>query len=336
VSKIVTARRRAPRHDRDMRPLALCLLAACAGRAPTPAPFTLPATCSGPEYRALDFWLGEWEVRNADGSLDGTNEITPALGGCAVREAWTDVDGHNGESLFFYDRALARWKQVWVTTEGTWKEKTQIDAPAGGLRFQGRVPRPRGGAVLDRTTLSALPDGGVRQRIEVSRDDGATWEAWEGLYARRRPACDGPSRELDFWVGDWDLTIRARKAPDRDDWEVARGRNQIARVLGGCSIEESFTADGPDKPWAGKSLSLWIAAEKRWRQTWVDDDGSYLTFAGGMEGKDMVLLGEPKARRMRMVFTDIARNSLLWRWEATTDGGKTWSPMLVIEYKRRG
>src|SRR5262249_50029810 len=159
--------------DRRMRWPALlaCLAAACAGRAPaTGAPFALSG-CSGPEYRALDFWLGQWEVRNADGSVGGTNDITPILGGCAVREAWTDVAGHRGESVFFYDRALTRWKQVWVTTEGTWKEKTQVDAPAGALRFQGHVPRPRGGVVLDRTTLTALPDGRVRQRIEVSRDD---------------------------------------------------------------------------------------------------------------------------------------------------------------------
>ena len=319
----------------------LCLVA-CAGRAPAPAAaYKPPVSCAAPEYHALDFWLGEWEV-TADGKVDGHNIISPILGGCAVREAWTDVDGHKGESLFFYDRSLARWKQVWVTTEGTWKEKTQIDAPEpGALRFQGLVPRMRGGVVLDRTTLSRLPDGRVRQRIEVSRDDGATWEAWEGLYARAAPACDGAPRDLDFWVGEWDLVVRARTAPDRDEWDVAHGTNRIARVLGGCSIEESFTADGPDKPWAGKSLSIWVPADKRWRQTWVDDGGDYLTFAGGMDGKDMVLVGEPKVvggktRQMRMVFTDITPATLLWRWEGTTDGGKSWTPMLVIEYRRRG
>ncbi len=42
-----------------------------------------------------------------------------------------------------------------------------------------------------------------------------------------------------------------------------------------------------------------------------------------------------KTRQMRMVFTDITPQSILWRWEATVDGGKTWSPMLVIEYRRR-
>ena len=27
---------------------------------------------------------------------------------------------------------------------------------------------------------------------------------------------------------------------------------------------------------------MWIPAEKRWRQTWVDDSGAYLAFTGGM------------------------------------------------------
>lgn len=149
----------------------------------------------------------------------------------------------------------------------------------------------------------------------------------------------GAQRELDFWLGDWEVVIRARQSPDSDEWATARGRNRIASILGGCAVEERFSADGPGKPWAGRSLSRWVQAERRWRQTWVDDSGSYLAFTGGMQGKDMVLLGEPSTRdgkrvQMRMIFTDIAASSLLWRWERTTDDGATWKPMMIIEYRR--
>jgi hypothetical protein len=42
----------------------------------------------------------------------------------------------------------------------------------------------------DRTTLTPLPDGRVRQLIETSNDDGRSWETrFEGFY-RRRPAGD--------------------------------------------------------------------------------------------------------------------------------------------------
>src|SRR5262249_40835517 len=159
--------------------------------------------------------------------------------------------------------------------------------------------------------------------------------------ARGAPGGGGRARVFDLGVGEGDLTTRARRPPDADGGARARGRTRISPGRGGCSIEEDFTADGPAKPWAGKSLSLWSPTEKRWRQTWVDDFGSYLTFVGGMDGKDMILVGEPKkidgkTRQMRMVFTDITANALVWRWERTTDGGTTWTPVLVIEYRRRG
>ena len=53
----------------------------------------------------------------------------------------------------------------------------------------------------------------------------------------------------------------------------------------------------------------------------------------------MVLVGEPFERdgkrvQMRMVFTDIAASSMLWRWERTVDGGATWTPQMLIEYRR--
>jgi hypothetical protein len=150
---------------------------------------------------------------------------------------------------------------------------------------------------------------------------------------------DQHHRELDFWLGDWDVAVRARKSPDGDEWAAARGVNRISSLLGGCAVEESFSADGPGQPWAGRSLSRWVESESRWRQAWVDDTGSFLAFTGGMQGKEMVLMGEPSVRdgktvQMRMVFTDIAADSLTWRWERTTDAGVTWTPMMVIDYRR--
>jgi len=159
-----------------MRWLVLVLMGTAGG------PYTVPESCSGAEYHALDFWLGDWKVTSPEGEKQGTNHIQAILGGCAIREQWTDVMGGQGESFFYYDRSLARWKQVWVTSRGTWKEKTQVDGPSGAVRFQGQVPRPKGGTVLDRTTLTPLPDGGVRQVIEVSADGGKTWQPWEGIY----------------------------------------------------------------------------------------------------------------------------------------------------------
>jgi hypothetical protein len=130
-----------------------------------------------------DFWVDRWEVFDPKGKKDGDNLIEKILASCAIVENGTEVDGSQGKSLFYYLRAQRRWKQVWVTDTGFVKEKTQLlDYPGPGVRFQGELPLPSGLVVLDRTTLSVLPDGRVLQIIEQSKDGGKTWSAWEGIY----------------------------------------------------------------------------------------------------------------------------------------------------------
>jgi len=307
---------------------------ACAS-SPSSPPFAAGGGCDAPEYHRLDFWLGEWEVRSPSGELEGTNVVARTLRGCAIEERWTDANGGKGQSFFFYDRAARAWKQTWVTEDGGWKEKREVPFE-GGVRFAGELPSPNGGVVHDRTTLTRT-DGGVRQLIEQSRD-GVTWKSWEGVYARPT-ACTGRERELDFWIGEWDVVVRARKAPTSDEWSEARGRNTISRTLGGCAIEERFEALGPQSPWRGASFSRFVASESRWRQTWVDDEGGYMLFVGGPDPIGFVFTGEPRTKdgttsQMRMVFHDVTPNGLGWRWERTVDGGATWTPMMTIAYAR--
>lgn len=160
-----------------------------AATVPTPLPATAP--CANAAARRLDFWLGHWEVRNPSGGLEGHNVVERVLGGCAILEHWTDADGSAGKSLFYFDALGSRWKQVWVTDTGQLKEKSERTDFAGGVRFQGEIPRREGRPLQDRTTLTALPDGRVRQVIEQSADGGATWHAWEGLYTRMTEARPG-------------------------------------------------------------------------------------------------------------------------------------------------
>lgn len=150
-----------------------------------------PDGCSGDStYAVLDFWIGTWRVYVAD-TLVGTNRISKVLQGCAIIEEWQDARGARGQSLFYVEPTLRQWKQVWVT-EAAWrvggvKEKHLIaHRPGAGVRFQGELRQPDGRIVLDRTTLSPLPDGQVRQLIEISSDGGASWRPT--FDARYRPA----------------------------------------------------------------------------------------------------------------------------------------------------
>jgi len=139
------------------------------------------------EPHQLDFWVGDWEVFDATGPKDGDNRIEKMLGGFALQENWSGVEGHAGKSWFYFYRPEKRWKQVWVTDVGGVKEKAQVpDGPAGSVRFRGEIPLKDGGKLLDQTTLTPLPDGRVRQVIEQSRDHGATWQTvYDAYYVRK-------------------------------------------------------------------------------------------------------------------------------------------------------
>jgi len=157
---------------------------ALAALAPSASPSPATSGCNGPVAHRLDFWIGTWEVRNPAGGREGHNVIERVLGGCAILEHWTDADGTAGKSLFYVDGPGGRWKQVWVTDTGAFKEKAEVTGFPDGVRFQGEIPLADGRRIQDRTTLTALPDGRVRQLIEQSADGGKSWRAWEGLYSR--------------------------------------------------------------------------------------------------------------------------------------------------------
>ena len=138
---------------------------------------------------ALDFWLGTWSVSSL-GQIVGTNRVEAILKGCAVMEHWRDVEGGEGQSVFYYDRAADRWKQLWLTDRafrrGGTKEKSELREHTSAERivFQGQYRDPASGlTITDRTTLSRQADATVRQLIEISTDSGKTWRTtFDALY----------------------------------------------------------------------------------------------------------------------------------------------------------
>ena len=149
-----------------------------------------PACGADPAFARLDFWVGDWEVFVGDWKV-GDDLVEKVQSGCAITEQWRATDGSAGQSLFYVDPASRRWHQVWVTgralAPGGVKEKRLVETTTdGGLRFQGQVRDTAGNAWLDRTTLSPLPGGGVRQRIEMSTDEGVNWKTtFDAVYRRR-------------------------------------------------------------------------------------------------------------------------------------------------------
>jgi Protein of unknown function (DUF1579) len=147
--------------------------------------------------------------------------------------------------------------------------------------------------------------------------------------------CAAPEqKQLDFWIGEWDLTW-----PGEKQGEVAHGTNSIHRVMDNCVVEENFNG-GDSMPLHGMSISLFDVRAGKWKQTWVDNQGSYLDFVGELKDGQMILAREftrPDGIHImqRMVFKNISANELDWSWEASKDGGKTWTVNWPIHYKRK-
>lgn len=149
-----------------------------------------------------------------------------------------------------------------------------------------------------------------------------------------KPCSEPEQKQLEFWVGDWDLTW-----PGNNAGEIAHGTNSIQRILDGCIVEENFSG-GDAMHLRGRSVSIFDTTAGKWKQTWVDNEGGYLDFVGEFKDGQMILARESirpdGARRLqRMVFKNITHDEFDWSWEGSKDGGKTWAVVWPIHYKRK-
>ena len=151
------------------------LLAPAAAAQNRPAEPGVAPQCRTAEHHQFDFWLGDWDVYDVPDTtrVVARARISRMLGGCALREVYTQPDGMEGESFSLWDPAQRRWHQSWATNRG------------GLLLLEGAFERGR--MVL--TAPEWKPDGSstrlrgtwwpegrnVRLKAERSADDGQTW-----------------------------------------------------------------------------------------------------------------------------------------------------------------
>ena len=150
----------------------------------------------------------------------------------------------------------------------------------------------------------------------------------------KNPCVLPEQKQLDFWVGEWDLTWPGERAN-----EIGHGTNSIKRILDGCVVQENFSG-GESMHLRGSSISTFDSRSNQWKQTWVDNEGGYLDFAGQFKSGQMILQREAiradgSKVLQRMVWKNISANEFDWSWEASGDGGKTWHVNWPIHYKRK-
>src|SRR5579864_1755949 len=149
----------------------------------------------------------------------------------------------------------------------------------------------------------------------------------------QNPCADAAHHQFDFWLGDWKAAWPAGQGSP-----AGTGKNHITKIMDGCVIQEQFNG-APGMALRGTSVSVFVPLAKSWKQTWVDNQGGYLDFTGGMEGGSMFLSRDgvtPTGQnvKQRMVWKNITHDAFDWSWERSADGGKTWTVVWPIHYTR--
>ncbi|MEZ5956296.1 MAG: hypothetical protein R3C27_03675 [Hyphomonadaceae bacterium] len=166
------------------------LVAALALSSPAHAQQQQRPTCEASEYRAFDFWIGEWDAERADTHAPaGRSSVRSEDAGCVITEHWTSIgQPYSGRSLNIYDRASGRWEQFWVDSNGT-RVRFVGGPTATGMQITTEAPvtvAPNQQA-FSRMTFTSNPDGTVLQHGEQSAD-GQAWTTSYAFIYRRRPA----------------------------------------------------------------------------------------------------------------------------------------------------
>lgn len=151
----------------------------------SPAPTKPTPGCDMPDYRQLDFWLGDWDTFDPGDSTTSVARahVDPIAAGCAVHELYEQTDGLIGDSILSFDPGRKLWQQTWVTNYGS----LMVIAGRfndGVLTMEGTMHFRSGKSSLQRITWKAA-DGGVRESSVMSKDGGKTWEpAFDVLFLK--------------------------------------------------------------------------------------------------------------------------------------------------------
>ena len=174
-------------------------------------------------------------------------------------------------------------------------------------------------------------------RLATLKNDPRWAAAYAAVDKNSRPCLYDPHyRELDFWVGTWD--VRPNGAPESS----TPSTNVVTSEFDGCVIHEHWSGLGS----AGESFNLWDATRDAWFQTWVDNSGGPHEYRGHREGNALIYFGEspppaglgfdPKLRvKTRLTFFSEAPDRVRQLSERTLDDGQSWTVNYDLIYTRR-
>jgi hypothetical protein len=153
--------------------------------APAQQPSAQP--CHGPEFRTLDFWVGDWIAYQSDGKRIGTNRITrDEYGDCVITEHFKADDGSLiGHSVSMYRPGLKQWRQNWVDNQGGYFDLAGGPVTGETYVFQLENKRVNDTQPYQRMIWQDIKPDGFTWRWQKRDKPGAKWEdSWVILYKK--------------------------------------------------------------------------------------------------------------------------------------------------------
>ncbi|GLX78438.1 hypothetical protein tinsulaeT_17780 [Thalassotalea insulae] len=140
--------------------------------------------CSDKNYRAFDFWLGQWQVTTTKDNIVRTSKISQINDGCTILEEYSTPSGYTGKSFNIYDKNSGKWHQTWTDNSGLLLILTG-NRVANQMILSGSLEQ-NGETVMQRIIWTANKDGSVRQHWQTKKPNEDNWQdAFDGLYRKK-------------------------------------------------------------------------------------------------------------------------------------------------------
>jgi hypothetical protein len=169
----------------------IALLLAAGAPQTTPPPAPPKVDCSDADHRALDFWVGDWNVFAAGSKTPVAHSRIERIVGCAISETFDQSIGPGGKPITYKGRSISAYVPAGAAGTGSWRQY-YVDSGGTAATLTGNVAGDdmiflsTNGPVTNRMTLGPDPDGSVHQRGAFSTDGGKTWSpAYDFTYRRR-------------------------------------------------------------------------------------------------------------------------------------------------------
>lgn len=144
-------------------------------------------------YKAFDFWVGEWTVLTAGVPANTPpaslpqNRIEKILNGCVILENWMpSPTAGGGKSFNIYNSTTRKWEQFWVDSVGTVVHFIG-EVRDGNMYYASESVGANGQKNMSKMTFFNQGPDRLRQLWERSTDGGKTWTvAFDGMYMRKK------------------------------------------------------------------------------------------------------------------------------------------------------